>query len=560
MRWRKESRKMGYKRCLVLFGMLLSMYFSNAQSTWEDNSKIDDKQIVIEKNRKIELPEASRNFQKMEYTLPKPQPQPQKYEAVNLPMALPSIDTKIKVLSVKDDQLGKLYGNYIKVGGGNYSTFFGEGYIHSKRDEKLAYGLSARYFNSLTGPVSNSGNNDLNLTGFGRLVHSKALAKAVVEYQRQRFNYYGYDQQKVSKTADEVRLVYNQLNIGVQVASQKDSTPSKTEYQLGLNYHYMNNLKANEGELLAQLSGKYTLDSTKAILLKSEFSFVGRTDSLTWSRNLVSIQPGFGYVLAGIRLKGYLNFTFLNDTIGQQKSFQLYPVLNAEYDIFSKKMTLFAGIDGRMERRTWRTSVLENPFVKDRVPVFHANKTFEGYVGLRGTFMPSTYFSTQVAYANFKNMGFFVNDLKDSSMFNLVYETGNTGRFNYNAQFQYFFRKSLKFDIGVDVFSYSVSSIQKAWHKPNFLLNTGIHYNLKDKIFVRLNLYYLGGITALAPVDGKERTLKDIIDLNLMLEYRFSPAFSAFLELNNILGNKYERYLFYQKKSINFLIGLSYCF
>jgi outer membrane cobalamin receptor len=71
----------------------------------------------------------------------------------------------------------------------------------------------------------------------------------------------------------------------------------------------------------------------------------------------------------------------------------------------------------------------------------------------------------------------------------------------------------------------------------------------------------LGGIIAQSPETvNKERPLNDIVDLSIHVDYRFSNVFSAFAEINNILGTKYERYLFYQKKGLNFLVGLSYAF
>lgn len=564
MNWRKEAKMMPNKIHLYSFFLCLFYLGSSSgfsQSKWEDDGKIDDKQIIIEKNRKIELPEASRNFKKIEFSIPKPEPTIQKYDFKTFPNDLPQVDTKIRVLSVKDDQLKKLYGNYIKLGGGNYSTFFGEGYFNSKRDDKLAYGAFIKYYNSLQGPVQNSGNNDFNLGGYTRFIHPRATATASLEYQRFRYNFYGYDQQKVAKTNDEVRLVYNNFSAGVNIKNGSDSVVRPEFYTVGLKYNYINNFKGSEGELHALIKGGYKLDSIKGILLQSELSFIGRTDSVNWSRNLVSIQPGFYYTLAGIRLKGSLNFTFLNDTIGGQKNFQLYPVLDAEYDLFNKKFTAFAGIDGRMVRNTWRTFSVEMPFLVDRVPVFHSNKTFEGYAGLRGSLLPSTYLKTSISYANYKNYAFFVNDITDSSKFTALYETGNTGIFNFNAQIQYAFKKKFKFDIGADVFSYSTSTLAKAWHRPSFVLNAGLNYNLNDKILVRLNVYYLGGIVAQSPtIKNKEKTLNDIVDLSLKLEYRFSELFSAYTEINNILGTKYERYLFYQKKGINFLIGLTYTF
>jgi len=102
--------------------------------------------------------------------------------------------------------------------------------------------------------------------------------------------------------------------------------------------------------------------------------------------------------------------------------------------------------------------------------------------------------------------------------------------------------------------------LAKAWHRPAFQSSLGVQYNLKRKIYFNAEMYYLSGIQGLNLESNTTVKLKDIVDLSLKSEYRFSSSFSAFLELNNILSQKYQRYLYYQVKGINVLAGLTYSF
>ncbi|MCD4695055.1 MAG: hypothetical protein K8S16_02345 [Bacteroidales bacterium] len=54
--------------------------------------------------------------------------------------------------------------------------------------------------------------------------------------------------------------------------------------------------------------------------------------------------------------------------------------------------------------------------------------------------------------------------------------------------------------------------------------------------------------------------LAAMIDLNLGFEYRYSKVLSGFLNLNNILGQRYEHWYNYPTYRFNFLLGISYSF
>ena len=72
-------------------------------------------------------------------------------------------------------------------------------------------------------------------------------------------------------------------------------------------------------------------------------------------------------------------------------------------------------------------------------------------------------------------------------------------------------------------------------------------------------LYGLGKMPALL-ADGTTRELKGTIDVNLSAVYRYNNLFNIFLEVNNIAGIKYERYLNYPSYGFNMLGGLSFSF
>ena len=48
--------------------------------------------------------------------------------------------------------------------------------------------------------------------------------------------------------------------------------------------------------------------------------------------------------------------------------------------------------------------------------------------------------------------------------------------------------------------------------------------------------------------------------MNAEFDYLFGKQFAAFVKLNNILGYKNERYLYYPQQGLNFLVGINFSF
>jgi len=54
--------------------------------------------------------------------------------------------------------------------------------------------------------------------------------------------------------------------------------------------------------------------------------------------------------------------------------------------------------------------------------------------------------------------------------------------------------------------------------------------------------------------------MKGLVDVNLGLEYRYTKFLSAFLNLNNLAAQRYQRWYAYPTQKFNLLGGLTYTF
>jgi hypothetical protein len=191
--------------------------------------------------------------------------------------------------------------------------------------------------------------------------------------------------------------------------------------------------------------------------------------------------------------------------------------------------------------------------------LFHSNKSMELYAGAKGNLAGFNY-KACISYANYRNLYFFNNSLTDSSQFTVLYDPKNTTVLNLGADLSYDVAETFRIGLNTNFYNYNMGSLEKPFHRPGFTTSFLATYNLYKKIYFNMDIYYLSGLTGKNFISGEVVDLKGIFDMNLKADYKFSNVFSAFLEVNNILSKKYQRFLYYPVKGINVLGGISYSF
>jgi hypothetical protein len=544
----------------------------------QKNEIIEDKVVIIEKEAKLELPIASRNFQKIQLNPVPLQNKPQQYKYNEVSLELPKLPARIKVPTIPPDPLSKLYGNYVKAGFGNYATPYLEGFFNSKRSDNFNYGVHLKHLSSGSGPVKSDRISSLSSTSWNEIgtnvkyFKGSTILKAALDFNSRGIKYYGFDQRILTKPGplqldadklkDSIKQRYNifALSAGIENKDNKEAL----NYDLGVNYfHFNDRFKAKESEFLVNGELQYKLEKEKAIHLKGLLSFSKRKDSSSISRTFFILKPSYVFTKDNIKFRAGFNIAYVNDTLSIYDKFHFYPSVHAEYTVMEKELTAFAGVDGEMQKNTLRTFVNENPYLGSNLLLYNTNKALEIYAGGKGNLLDKINYLVKLSYINYKNLYFFNNSLTDTSRFAVYYAHNNTGVVNFKLDISYEMTDKFRFGLSNDFYGYSIAkdSIQ-AWHKPNVKTTIYGMYNLYDKIYVNADFYYISGLKGRNFISGKgaDNSLPAIADLNLKVDYRVSPVFSAFIELNNLLAKKYQLYQYYPVKGINILAGISYSF
>lgn len=556
--------KMAFRQLISIASAIFLALHVSAQVKIDENGDIESTEIIIEKNKKITFPEAPRKFEKIPPAPKKNTVEPKEYTYKEFQTPLPDLESKIKIATIKDELSSRKKINYVRAGAGNYFTSYFEGQLLFKTNPKFQTGLHARHFGAMRGPVKNSGNSSNLIEGNAKYFFKKSILSGSLDYTRSAINYYGYNQSlknnNDSKFQDSIYQVYQQFHATAEL--KQIDTLTKKQYYFRANYYtFGNRYKNSENEVEALGFVGYEIDPESKIRINGNLSASNYTDSSgSLPRYLFNIKPEYERKLLDNKLiaRGGINFAYDNDTLQSTKRIHVYPTVHLDYELLPKLHAL-AGVDGGMEKNTYRQYATQNPFLGLNPLLLHTNKRYEFYGGFEGNISPTINFKSILSYANYQNMSVYVNGVADSSRFDVFYAK-NASVLKLRTDLGYEPSQALKIGLRATYFHYQTDTISHAWHRPAFDATAYVNYNMFNKLWFSAEAYYLAGIKAKNYQSGNEYTLDDIIDINLSANYKINERFSVFLYFYNILAQKYERYYQYPVRGITIVGGLTYTF
>lgn len=535
----------------------------------QTGGEVQSETVIIEKDKKLELPPANRDFEKVPDPQPQRTPTNSKYQTQDIGITLPQFDTKVKVPTTKTDDPVEIHNHYVKAGFGNYATPYLEAFFHTGKQKNYSAGARLKHLSSSNGPYKGVKNslNEIDLQG--HYWFDKQWVKASIGAGRERYTWYGVSNHDNINDwdSDAHKIIFTKVNAEVSTGNMGSG---KWSYNTGLKLGYQsgnhNNKESNiDGSL------NLTYQKEKNVALGADI-FIGSTnysDSVSsLSRPLVGLTPK--YTMTGDNWKATfgLNYTYSGDTLEGSKGSHLYPMIEGSYTLVPNKWVVEAGFKGGMEKNTWSSLTAQNPYLANRNTLAHTNNKVNLYGGIKGNLGNNINVRAGAAYLLYRNLSYMTNSANDSSQFSMLYSNNNTSAFHLNGELTYDaqpFRAGLK----LDYYSYSTGNdtlLRKPWHRPSFVGSFFAAYTIQKKIVLKTDIYYISGISGLNlekyATTGvyQETKLDAIFDVNLKVEYRFSNEFSAFIEANNLLSQKYQRYLYYQSRGINLLFGVTYRF
>ena len=517
--------------------------------------------------------------------------------------------TAAKMVGDPRPEMGK---GLLKLGLGNYLTPYGELFFNAQPDKNSTFGMHFKHLSSsgkiklLNGDKVEAPQSEDVAEIFGSRFFKKSTLSGSLKFDHQSFDYYGYagdiltdDQKKQIIPFWENKQYFSKGTAEVHLKSQTLST-SELTYDLGLNYHYLvskTGQTENEvlltGDLGKKVGNTYAALNTSVTYYRAD-SIMNRVSNVYGQKQqiLVKINPSVKWLTKSALLQLGLNSTMVFDD-DANASFLVWPKVKAEWSPVERILTLFAGVDGYLQHNTYSAIAAENPYINPYHDVANSNYKYVFSGGLKGKLSSKTNYIAEVTYSKVSDQHFYIINSYDlnnlypigsrslSNTFDCIYDDVNI--LKLSGEVLHSVSDNFSLHLLSNYYSYNLKSIQKAWQMPVFDLTFSGIYKPTEQLKFNADIFVAGSRTALMRdywaeasgysgyggygsgyyyrvADEKAYQMDPIIDLNLGAEYQYSKSISFFAKLNNFGFQKYEQWLGYTSKSLNWMAGASYSF
>lgn len=444
--------------------------------------------------------------------------------------------------------------NYVKAGFGNYTTpylqaglSFGDGTgsflnVHTKHISQKGrlpfqqWGESeARIIGLLTSPESshewygNIGFNNFNTYLYG-FPDSLSFNK---DQLRQRFTSFGAQAALRNKTVNAYGISY--------------------QPQIGLHLFTDNN-NGKEGTIKLDAPVTKTLGTAAGLQvgLTADLTSYKPATGRSMSNNLVYITTALQYKTPNFVASGGVIPSWDNGT------FKLLPNFELELKTTNESFVLMGGWKGYYHKNTYQSLATFNRWIAQPEQLLNT-RIGEQFAGIKGSLGSHFTYNGRVSILTLHNAALLANDTIDGKSFVTLYEP-KMNALRIHGEVGYTVQEKFSLLGGLTLSQYTgLEQNEKAWGLLPLEVNGSLRWQVLKDVYFKSDAFFWGG----APYrteEGKSRKLNPAVDVNAGLEFAVMPRLDVWLQFNNMLNNRYQRWNRYQVLGFNVLGGVVYSF
>ncbi len=547
--------KMVVKNIVLVGFFLASSQLAQAQSADEVDGEVQDAEILIEKERKIELSKEVKLYEfikwKPERITPISDPSDFKwyvYDVANEPMQFEPAKATV-------DQKGNGYQHYGKAGFGNYASPLVDVSLNSLDDPNRIIGLNVKHESFGKGEVDdeNSGSAASEVNLYGALIGEQVKLESAINYRLENNYYYGYLTGTVVDKED-IKHNGNFLNIGL--SGRDIESEDSWAYQAALNFkHYSDNFEAKENTLAFDLTGSYE----ENIYLDAEVRLSGYKDTgIDESRDYFRLNPYYRLMLNELTLDVGLSFSVQNDDLPDLSSSKIFPFAKASYAL-SPDYSVFAQLDGGYTFNSLYAFAADVGILNQSVGIANSERLFHLSGGISGKPADRLSVSAEAGFQSIRYLPILVNNLTDQSRMDITYDVEESKVFTFKGVAQYEINDKHQVSAGLNLFGYSSDGYDQIYHRPTSELLISGDHQIIPNLNAKWNFALINGIV------GQDLSLTDVdvaLDaipkFDLGLHYQIKEQWGVFLSGENLINKNYSRYLHYPQRGIQVKVGATF--
>ena len=456
----------------------------------------------------------------------------------------------IKPIAMKSEELPAANNTFIKAGAGLPNMYYGEGSHFGSFLDKFDFGIGAKYHRANNDErIENQKfiNTDVFLQGSYKINERNSL-HSKVDFTERIDHFFGYDNDMFSFEADEVRQRFRTLNIATSYVSP-DNDINKFNYSGSINLYRHGDLfdsQENGAAFTAKVKKFIKREHPLALELIGDFSRLNDNNDVNQSLNTFTIRPTASFHAKQFKVLVGGNLVF------HEATFTTLPIVEAITNLAGNKLVAFAGWDGNVTKNTFRTLTNYNPYLVSNPDLFTTTQN-ELYGGAKGKIKNVSYVA-KGGYKIIKGLPLYLQNMESPLRFDAIDEDANS--LFIEATAEVLLMKKLKIAAAFTKNFYELETQEQPWHVPSLEVNLNTTYKLlDDKLALRAEFYAANPVANISEEFTIE-FLNTLYDVSIGGEFWINDTFGAWLDVNNLASQNYERWVGYRTFGTNFMGGV----
>lgn len=534
-----------------------------------------------------------------------------KYAIFSIPVASTFTPSKGIAANLELPIENRRYDNYASLGVGNYGSALAALFVtHEISKNELVSGMFKH--NSSQGNIAGVALDNFFYDTKLDLNYSNKQAdlswKTNFNYQNQVFNWYGLptnfgfgltdtQQTAVLSNIDPTHTFHN-FTLGGNA-----EMPNSIFKAIDVQYHrFWDNYNSTENEFLMKPTFKFDVANhnitlvTNVNYLNTRFDKFYQADkndvtiSNLQNQNSyfgVSLNPNYTIFKNDLTLNIGTEVTYLNtmtnmsngEDFGNRSNVYFYPKLTASYKVVGDLMIAFGGIEGGLNQNSYRNFASQNPFISPTLSIVPTDLQYDINAGLKGKLAANLGYSVKVSYITENNKALFRSNFLYPHLQNDNYAYGNSFSVVYDnvrtlsffGELKADFTDKISFGINGTFASFDNKFEEEVWNLPSIQIASTLDVTISKKWFAGANVFFVGErkdqtvqqtLAAVFPPQYVQKTvlLPNFFDANINVGYKHNERISAFLKVNNIGNQMYQRWINFPVQQLQVVLGANYKF
>ena len=458
---------------------------------------------------------------------------------------------------VPDSVMLSKRNHFIKVGLGNLNTIVAEAGFNIgdgvKNNTYIGGGLK-----KMKGPLFAQEFTDVNfsINSAHQIGDAHDLSVKFTTGSTTRYAY-GFKPASIPYTKDNILNKYNSAGLAVHLANKTDAFFG-IHYTPTISFDYLQSgvdEREFETSIAAPVSKNLGTDFKISVQPTASFSntiLPTIPSNLTIVNNLFSMPSTFSWITPKFQVHLGAAPTVNNGT------YAVLPQVSGVAILPDNGLRIELGWSGHFEKNNLRSLSTINPWV--RVPNNFSNtKITEQFLGVKLPVGDHFTYVAKLSLLEYENQALFANAFTDGRLFMVLFEP-KLRAVQLQANVSYTLQDKLNILGGITYKKFSGLTVQKeAFGLLPLELNGSLHWKFSNKLSFTSTLYAWDGAQAM----DAQMTIKKLpaaADFSVGATYTVVKSAKFWLQLNNILDNRYQRWNQYEVFGRNVVAGFVYSF